>query len=139
MTDYPRMLYRKGDKDSPEIHGLRCETQLVDDASEEKAAQAEGWRRSPHGAYDLEPPQPDVDIAGCGEDERTALLQEVEELHRRVSELTTQLEAERAAREAAEKERDESRELIAAFDRDNDGKPGGSKPKEKLTIKTDKA
>jgi hypothetical protein len=137
MNDYPRMMYRKGAEDSPELHGLHCETMLVDSAEEEQAAKADGYARSPHEAHGLEPPKPETDepeAASLSDDERNGLLQEIEDLHRSIADLRKQVDDLTAERDAAIKERDESRELIAAFDRDNDGKPGGSKPK--LSIKT---
>jgi DNA repair exonuclease SbcCD ATPase subunit len=138
MSDHPRMLYRKGGKDSPEYHGLRCDIRIADDRDEELSLANEGWRRSPAAAYG-EPEQADTPTAET-DDERQGLLQEIEDLRKQLAEKPTdeavadlykEMDELRARAAAAEKERDETRELLAAFDRDNDGKPGGSQPKPK--------
>lgn len=45
--DYPRMLYRKGGDASPEIHGHRVDTLIVDSPEDEHAASRRGWVRTP--------------------------------------------------------------------------------------------
>lgn len=146
MSDHPRMLYRKGGDD--EYHGLRCKTHIAEDGDEERRLAKEGWRRTPAEAYGQEQPTDDAQSAdlAAANDEREGLLQEIEDLRRQLSEkpsdkavadLYKEMDDLRAERDAAVKERDETRELLAAFDRDNDGKPGGSKPREKLGVKAE--
>ena len=128
MSDYQRMLYRKGDESSPELHGLHCETLIVDTSQEEAAAAAKGWRRTPAEAHGEKSQLPDdqSEALTAANDEVQGLLQEIEELRAAAAVL-------RAERDAAAKERDETRELLKAFDGDGDGRAGGSKPK--LSIK----
>lgn len=129
MSDLPRMLYKKGDETAAELHGLRCDTMVVDSAEDEAAALSDGWRYTPAEAHGKTPLKAKpVAADGTAEDERNGLLQEIEQLHKQIVELDQRVAA-------AEKERDETRELLKAFDADGDGKPGGSKPK--LGIKTD--
>lgn len=51
MADYPRMLYRKGNERSLKLHDLQVDTRIVDGPEEEKAATAQGWRRTPAEAH----------------------------------------------------------------------------------------
>jgi len=121
MSDWPRMLYRKGDE--IEAHGLKCDTFVVDSAEEER--EAKGWHRTPQQAHGEKPVD---DEAPCSDDEKLGLMQEVDELQ-------TKLKSTEAERDAAWKAADELRAELSKVDRDGDGKVGGSKPK--LTIKAD--
>lgn len=134
MSDYPRMLYRKGTSRSTEYHGLPCDTMIVDSAEDEQYhAKSEGWRRTPAEAHGKQPEAitPDTPEAAALQDERDGLLQEVETLKADKESLTKERDELKTALAAAQKERDETRELLATFDRDSDGKPGGSKSKAK--------
>ena len=52
MSDYPRMLYRRGKEARP--HGFDCDTLIVDSVDEEAAAAAKGWFQSPALAHEAE-------------------------------------------------------------------------------------
>lgn len=111
MSNYPRMLYRKGGED--EIFGLKCETSIVEGADEEKAAYLEGWARTPFEAHGVEAPIADsTEDAPPLDDEKLGLLDEIEALQREVSELREQLAAVEGERESATKELGETKALL---------------------------
>lgn len=106
MTDFPKMLYAKGDTDDTEIFGLHCRTLVVEDELEQEAALAGEWRHSPHEAHGKQPvqPKPELDMQALNDsgaadpellDERNALLDEVMQLREENAKLRTDLQAER--------------------------------------------
>lgn|GEM_PF-2539056 len=73
LTEYPRMMYKKTDKEITQAHadalselkdapmvinrysGLLCDTMIAHDAAEAEALSANGWDISPQAAYGEEP------------------------------------------------------------------------------------
>jgi hypothetical protein len=119
---YPRMLYRRGGEGK--IHGHEAETLTVNDEQEEARAFADGW-----GFYE--------DLFGSGErraEPRPEVESEMAALRTVVDELRTDLDAERAAHQAAEAERDQANETIADLRADLEAATAPAEPREKLTV-----
>lgn len=142
MSDYPRMLYRKGNPQSPEYHGFHCDTLTVEDAEEEQFySKSEGWRRTPAEAHGKEPEAivPDTPEAKEIQDERDALASEVADLRAdndklggRIGELTAENEKLIAELKASEQERDALKaQAHAAARKPTENKPAETKPADK--------
>lgn len=77
-----KMLYRKGNSESPKIHGLHCDTMTVDNGQDEQSAKSDGWHESPAEAHGQAHASTvaDTDEGKALQDERDGLLQEVEQM-----------------------------------------------------------
>lgn len=114
------MLYRKGTADDPEMHGLNCETMLAEDAEQARAAMSKGWTQSPYEAHGKTPVRALV-VEPTGEEmdrvqgDLDAALALNDELSQKVDEQAAEIT--------------ELKVNMAKFDRDGDGRIGGSKAK----------
>lgn len=129
MSQYPKMKYRKGDEKSAELHGLRCDTLIVNDAEEEAAA--DGWYNTPAEAHGKKPesPRPSATDAQAADDELNSVREELEEFRKDNDDLAAQLRAMKAERDVVVAERDALKAQVAKFDGDKNGSVDGSKPK----------
>ena len=122
MSDYPRMLYRKGGEEI--IHGLECETMIAETPEMEGLVEADGWRRTPQEAHGQPSPrhEPEAQIAAAAGE---------------AASLRAQLDAERDARQAAEAELAEARDTIADLRADLDAatKPAETEGRKTLSAK----
>lgn len=121
MTDYPRMLYREG-TETKVWDKYACDLLTVSDEAEHEAAREDGWSDTPgeaHGETAKAAPKGNTK-------ELQTKLTEAEDLMRAAIEENDALKAraEKAEARAAELEA-----LVAKFDGDKDGKPGGSAKK----------
>lgn len=146
MSDYPRMMYRKGG--DQQIHGFDVETLVVTDAEGEREAQGKGWRGSPSLAHGEIKAAPEVDVSSNAPGEAETRIQELTDqldaataradgYEAQLADTQASLKVEIEARLAAEKERDEVRARLAAFDRDGNGQAGGSLPRRGRPPKTE--
>lgn len=51
MSDYPRMLYRKGK--GHKLHDVEVDYRIVADEEEYRSAKEQGWHRTPREAHDV--------------------------------------------------------------------------------------
>jgi hypothetical protein len=128
------MLYRRGGDEK--VHGVDCETRVVDGPDEEEAARADGFASYGEVIAGQAGKPPPVD--NFKESAGTGRVAELEADLRASAELLSEVQIERD--EARDKLADAQREIdalkaqIAPFDGDSDGKPGGRK---KLGIKAE--
>lgn len=132
MSDFPRMMYRKGKE--TKVHNLDCDTRIVADDGEETKALSEGWALSPAEAHGVWPDKEgeakaDPDNLAPTPDEYKTRISELEDqiadLNVALAEKDKLIEASTEARIAAEKERDE---LLAAPAKDQADEHGISDP-----------
>lgn len=123
------MLYKRGGHES--VHGVDCETRVVDGPDEEEAARAEGFASYGEVIAGVKPSEPAKADPPAQAPANDSELQAAAEL---LAEVSAERDEARDRLADALKEIEDLKAQIAPFDGDNDGKPGGRK---KLGIKAE--